>query len=48
MPIGWPGTELFYLRILLKHRKGMTSPEELLIGPDHKKYPNYMKKLQNN
>ena len=32
--MGYPGTEYFYLRKLLRHRKGPLSIEDMLIHPD--------------
>lgn len=34
LPLRFPGNEYFYLRILLKHRKGMTSDLDLYNDPD--------------
>ena len=40
--VAYPGTEFFYLRMLLQHRRGMRSVDELLLGPEgNMKYPNY-------
>ena len=36
--LSYPGSDMFYERILLQHRKGMTSVEELYMGPDGKRY----------
>ncbi len=42
MYIAYPGNDKFYLRILLKHRKGMTDVDDLLLGPQgDMKYPSY-------
>ena len=40
--ISYPGSDHFYLRMLLKFRKGMKYPEDLLLGPEgNMRYPNH-------
>ena len=39
--MSYPGSDMFYLRILLKHRRGMTFVEELKLGPDGKEYQTF-------
>eukprot|EP00493_Phyllostaurus_siculus_P002957 UN02970 len=37
LPLRYPGNEYFYLRLLLKHRKGMTEVDDLYNDPDGNK-----------
>ena len=39
--ISYPGSDVFYLRLLLKHRVGITSVEEMYSGPDGKRYETF-------
>ena len=39
--LSYPGSDIFYLRILLKHRMGLTSVDELYCGPDGKRYKSF-------
>ena len=41
MKMSWPGYDAFYLRILLKFRKGMSSCKDLYKGPNNVIYPNF-------
>ena len=41
LPLRYPGNEYFYLRLLLKHRKGMTNVDDLYNDPDGNKCPSF-------
>ncbi len=41
LPLAYPGNDFFYLRILMSKLKGMKHVDELFLGPDGIKQPNF-------